>query len=115
MVIVVGLVGLFSVAAFMLAYSPLSKNLFDSSGGANRLDDVFGLLIGIFILFGSGAFGITWIIACCYLSKRLGYDLYTGLLLIIPVVNVFVFFYWAFKESPNERRLRQRIAQQNRS
>jgi hypothetical protein len=114
-VIAVGLVGLFAVAAFVLAFSPLSKHLFDSSGGANRIDDVFGPLIGILVLFGSGAIGITWIIACCNLSKRLGYDLYAGLLLIIPVVNVFVFFYWAFKESPNERRLRQLIAQRSRS
>lgn len=79
------------------------------------MDDVLGLLFGILVLFGSAALGITWIIACCYLSKRLGYDSYAGLLLLIPLVNVFVFFYWAFKESPNERRLRQRSAQQNRS
>lgn len=112
---VVGLAGLLAIAAFVLAFSPLSKNLFDSSGGANRMDDILGLLIGILILFGGGAFGITWIIACCYLSKRLGYDLYAGLLLIIPVVNVIVFFYWAFKKSPNERKLDKLRTQKQRS
>jgi hypothetical protein len=74
-----------------------------------------GLLMGIAILFGSGAFGVTWVVACCYLSKRLGYDLYAGLLLVIPVVNVLVFFYWAFNESPNERKIRQRVNQDKRS
>jgi hypothetical protein len=29
-----------------------------------------------------------------------------GLFLLIPVVNILVFFYWAFRESPNEQQLR---------
>ena len=106
-VILVALAGLLGVAAFVLAFSPLTKTLFDSSRGGDTLDDVLGLLIGILVLFGTAAIAIIWIVACCYLGKRLGYDLYVGLLLIIPVVNLIVFLYWAFNESPNERRLRQ--------
>ncbi|MCM2372338.1 hypothetical protein [Aporhodopirellula aestuarii] len=106
-VILMAAIGLLAVAAFVLTFSPLSKNLFGSSGETDIVDDALGLLFGILILFGSVAMVVTWIVACCYLGKRLGYDLYAGLLLIVPVVNVFVFCYWAFKESPNERKLRR--------
>ena len=64
----------------------------------------FLLLTGL-VLAGIAALGITSIVACCYLGRRLGYDPYAGLLLLIPGVNVFVFYYWAFKESPTERKL----------
>ena len=114
-VALVALAGLLGVTAFVLAFSPLTKTLFDSSRGGDALDDVAGLLIGILMLFGSAAIAVTWIVACCYLGKRLGYDPYVGLLLVIPVVNLIVFLYWAFNESPNERRLRQLRTQGNRS
>ncbi len=65
----------------------------------------FLLLTGL-VLAGIAALGITSIIACYQLGKRLGYDLYAGLLLLIPGVNLFVFCYWAFKESPTERKIR---------
>lgn len=114
MLILIGLVGLIVITAFVLAFSPLTKTLFDFSRGGDTMDDALGLLIGILILFGSGAIAITWIIACCRLGKRLGYDLYAGLLLVIPGINLCTFFYWAFKESPNERRLRQLRSSKNK-
>lgn len=86
-VILVVLAGLLGVTAFVLAFSPLTKTLFDSTNGGDTMDDVLGLLIGILMLFGSAVIAVTWIVACCYLGKRLGYDLYAGLLLVIPGVR----------------------------
>jgi hypothetical protein len=53
-----------------------------------------------------GGVAVASIIAWCQIAKRLGYDLYAGLLMPIPVVKLWVFFFWAFRESPNERRIR---------
>lgn len=44
------------------------------------------------------------IIAWCFLCKRLGYDATLGLLMLIPVANVVLFFWLAFSKSPLERR-----------
>ncbi len=43
----------------------------------------------------------------CMIAKRLGYTPLAGLLMLIPGGNFFVFLYWAFSESPNERKIRR--------
>jgi len=60
----------------------------------------------LLFLLGSLVIAIVSVPAWCMLAKRLGYDAMAGLLMLIPVANLFVFFYWAFTESPTERKLR---------
>lgn len=100
-----GLVGLGLIVALLLLTSPMSSQLFQPASNSDWLEDLVAFLVLVFMLFGMIALVVTSIIACCHLAKRLGYDLYAGLLLLIPGINVFVFFLWAFKESPNERKL----------
>jgi len=89
---------------FVFTFSPLADGLFNS--GNDTLDDIFGLLAAsVGITVGAGVV-ITGIVASCMLARRLGYDQMNGLFLLIPVVNILVFFYWAFRESPNEQQLR---------
>ena len=53
---------------------------------------------------------ITW----CKIAKRLGYASLTGLLMLIPVLNLGVLLYWAFSESPNEQIIRSLKSQSHR-
>lgn len=69
-------------------------------------DFVYGLTTECITPIVLGVLAIAAIIGWCRLAKRLGHEPYMGLLMIIPVVNVVVFFYWAFTESPNEKRLK---------
>lgn len=69
------------------------------------MTDILGLLVALLYFVVFPALAVVSIIAWCQIAKRLGYDLYAGLLMLIPVVNLLVFFYWAFRESPNERRI----------
>ena len=101
-----GFFGLMLITVAVLLFSPLSNQLFNPGSNTDWIEDILGLLFLVLTLFGISVLAITSIIACCQLGKRLGYDPYAGLLLLIPGVNVFIFFYWAFKESPNERKLR---------
>lgn len=56
-----------------------------------------GLFLSVLVAYGF----------CCYrLSERLGYDGMMGILLLIPLVNVVLMFYWAISESPNERKIK---------
>ena len=89
-------------------FSLLTGELF--SANSDVTDDVLGLLVAIVMLSCATAIRVTMIVACCYLGRRLGYDLYAGLFLLIPGLNVIVFFYWAFKELPNEKKLRRYLA-----
>jgi hypothetical protein len=109
MLAAIGLVGLGLITALVLIFSPLTSQLLEPGDNSDWLEDVLGLILFVLTLFSISLLGITSIIACCQLGKRLGYDLYAGLLLLIPGVNVLIFFYWAFKESPNERRLRTNL------
>ena len=70
------------------------------------LAQITDALLSFVVLVVFVGLGVGSIIAWCQIGKRLGYDLYTGLLMLIPIVNIFVFFSWAFRESPNERRIR---------
>ena len=70
------------------------------------MTDILGGLAALLIFVMIPALAVASIIAWCQIAKRLGYDLYAGLLMLIPVVNLVVFFYGAFWESPNERRIR---------
>lgn len=94
-----GFFGLMLITALVLLLSPLSSQIFHPSSNTDWLEDAAGLLLFLLLLFGVAALGVTTIIACCSLGKRLGYDPYAGLLLLIPLVNLFVFFSWAFKGS----------------
>ena len=62
--------------------------------------DPFVLILGAILTVAS-------IAAWCGIVGRLGYDSAFGLVMIIPVVNLLFFFYWAFAESPNEKRIRE--------
>jgi ATP/ADP translocase len=84
-------------------FSPLANGLF--APGNDTADDVIGLLLAILILSVIGILMVTFVIACCQLAKRLGHEQSAGLLLLIPLVNLVVFFLWAFTESPNEKRI----------
>lgn len=95
--------GVVLIASLLLLTSPLSRDLFGE--GNDTADDIFALTVAVTALSTIAVFAITTIIACCYLGKRLGYDLYAGLLLLIPIVNIIVFLAWAFRESPNEKAL----------
>ena len=66
-------------------------------------NDVVFLLSILFYL----AFFVVWIVAWCFMTKRLGYTPMAGLLLLIPVVGFICFLCWAFTESPNERKIRR--------
>ena len=116
-------IGITAVAIFvftivvLLTFSPLTKELLAS--GNVTFYDIAGL---IYLAGGAtiiAVMAITGIIASCMLARRLGYDQMSGLLLLIPVINVIVFFYWAFRESPNEQKLRmlkqKRIARDDES
>lgn len=93
-------IALFSLATtFVFTFSPLAQNL--------SFGNVLYLLLVALVITVVVGLNITGIVACCMLAKRLGYEQMNGLLLVIPLVNIFVFFYWAFKESPNERKLRK--------
>jgi len=70
------------------------------------MPDILEALAGLLMFVIIPALAVASIIAWCQIAKRLGYDPYTGLLMLIPVANLFVFFCWAFWESPNERRIR---------
>jgi len=106
-------VGSILVAGFVVLTSPLSDSFF--AEGNDTFDDILSLAIAFALLASLVALSVGGIVACCALAKRLGYDPYAGLLLLLPGVNVFVFFMWAFRESPNERRLQRLKAQQNRA
>jgi uncharacterized membrane protein required for colicin V production len=93
--------GVLLAAGFVLAFSPLADNLFTE--GNDTMDDLFGLVLGMLVIVAVAGGGIISVIACCNLGKRLGYDPYAGLLLLIPLVNIMVFFLWAFQQSPNEK------------
>jgi drug/metabolite transporter (DMT)-like permease len=70
------------------------------------MGDLIEISANLLVFAICASVGIASIIAWCQIAKRLGYDLYAGLLMLIPVANLCVFFYWAFRESPNERRIR---------
>ena len=103
-------VGIFFAAIFVLAtiflftFSPAADNLFEP--GNDTLDDLLALLTAAVVITVGAGVVIAGIIASCMLAGRLGYEQMTGLLLLIPIVNIIVFFYWAFRESPNEQKLR---------
>lgn len=42
----------------------------------------------------------------CRIARRLGYDVLSGLLLAVPLLNLFIWGSWAMNESPTERKLR---------
>ena len=88
-----------------LAFSPGAQD--PSLNGVLLL---LSVALSITVVLGVSIAGI---VACCMLAKRLGYEQVSGLLLLIPIVNIFVFFNWAFQESPNERKLRK-LKQSNR-
>lgn len=87
--------GVVCITAFVLFQSPVAEGLFRE--GNDTADDIFGLALAVLMLAGIVGLSIAIIIACCYLGKRLGYDMYAGLLLLVPVVNVVVLFAWAFR------------------
>ncbi|MCS7468719.1 hypothetical protein NZK35_18860 [Stieleria sp. ICT_E10.1] len=93
----------FFVAIFVILLSPLASGLFAS--GNDTADDVIGLVVAILVLSATGILAVTLVIACCQLAKRLGYEQSAGLLMLIPAVNLIVFFVWAFTESPNEKKI----------
>jgi len=99
-----------AMLGLLLLTSPLLHSPFQA-------DDWAALLLWTFGAGAVAATAITWILACCKLDARLGYDLYAGLLLLIPVVNLVVFVAWAFRVSPREqelRRLKKRLANVDR-
>lgn len=102
-------VGVLLITATILLTSPLTPQLLNSNSPKALIDAVAGLFLGVAMIAGASALSITFIIACCYLAKRLGYEMSSGLLLLIPVVNLVIFFGWAFRESPNERKLRRAL------
>lgn len=101
------IVGVLVIAAAILLTSPLTRQLLESDSPKALTNAVAGLFLAVTMIAGVAALSITFIIACCYLAKRLGYEMSSGLLLLVPIVNLVVFFSWAFRESPNERKLRQ--------
>lgn len=102
-------VGLLAVTTVVLLTSPLTPQLLNTDSPKALIDAVAGLFLGVTLLASAAGLSITFIIACCYLAKRLEYEMTSGLLLLIPVVNLVVFFRWAFRESPNERKLRKAL------
>lgn len=46
---------------------------------------------------------LIWVIGWCRIASRAGYGALTGLLCIIPVVNVIAFLAFAFGEWPKDR------------
>lgn len=101
------LVGILIITAAILLTSPLTSQLLNSDSPSEIIRAIVGLAIFVLMIAGAAALSITFIIACCYLAKRLGYEMTSGLLLLIPIINLLVFFSWAFRESPNERKLQR--------
>jgi hypothetical protein len=69
--------------------------------------------LAIVLAFGIGLF-IFGVYCNCRIAKRLGYDSLTGLLLAVPIVNIFVWAGWALNESPIERTMRLQRGQFSR-
>jgi hypothetical protein len=86
------IVGVLVIITVILLTSPLTPQLLNADSPKSLIDAVVGLFLGVAMLAGASALSITFIIACCYLAKRLGYEMSFGLLLLIPVVNLVVFF-----------------------
>ncbi len=86
--------------------SPLARRMVRFEGNVH-VDDVAALLVSLVMVNAAFILGVISVCACCQLAKRLGYDPMLGLALLCPGVNLAVFYYIAFRESPIETALRR--------
>lgn len=57
---------------------------------------------------------VFWVIAACHLARKSGYRPRDGWLVLVPLVNILVLFFWLLDEWPIERQLEQARAQLGR-
>jgi UPF0716 family protein affecting phage T7 exclusion len=73
---------------------------------------VFGAIFTILILFFALIITVIQIIAFCKIFSKAGFSWALGLLMLVPIANIIMFFYLAFAEWPIQRELRS-CKQQN--
>jgi len=66
---------------------------------------VFGAIFTIFILFFALIITVIQIIAFCKIFSKAGFSWVLGLLMLVPIANIVMFFYLAFAEWPIQREL----------
>lgn len=99
-------VGVVVLSIGCILLSPLSRQIFRFDGSVN-IDNVTGLLFALITINATFILAVVSVCACFQLAKRLGYDPMLGLALLCPGVNLVIFYYIAFRESPVEAALRR--------
>jgi hypothetical protein len=73
---------------------------------------VFGAIFTIFMIFFVLIITVIQILAFCKIFSKAGFSWALGLLMLVPIANIVMFFYLAFAEWPIQRELRS-YKQQN--
>ena len=69
---------------------------------------IFTIIIMLFVLFIT----VIQILAFCKIFSKAGFNWVLGLLMLVPIANIIMFFFLAFAEWPIQRELRS-YKQQN--
>lgn len=73
---------------------------------------VFGAFFTIFMIFFVLLITIVQVVAFCKIFSKAGFSWALGLLMLVPIANIVMFFFLAFAQWPIERELRS-YKQQN--
>ncbi len=76
------------------------------NSGADIAPFFAGIMILIAVLVGLIATALQVLIACKLFSKA-GYSWAMGLLVLVPIANIIIFFYLAFADWPIQKELRE--------
>lgn len=66
---------------------------------------IFGGIFIIFMIFFALFMTIIQIVAFCKIFSKAGFNWALGLLMLVPIANIVMFFYLAFAEWPIQREL----------
>jgi hypothetical protein len=67
---------------------------------------VFAGIFMIFVMLFALVIAVIQIVAFCKIFSKAGYSWALGLLMLVPIANIVMFFYLAFAEWPIQRELR---------
>lgn len=67
---------------------------------------VFGGIFIIFVMFFALVLTVIQIVAFCKIFSKAGFSWALGLLMLVPIANIVMFFFLAFAEWPVQRELR---------
>ena len=71
----------------------------------SQVAPVFGAIFTIFMIFFVLIITIIQIVAFCRIFSKAGFSWVLGLLMLVPIANIVMFFYLAFAEWPIQREL----------